>query len=74
MSRPNMFNGNLAETDINSAYQFHSFSQYINSGGLRSQFSPKCIFCSSSNTVNLMTDGSLKHCNQCKKQFKPFFR
>lgn len=71
MSNSNMFNGDLAQTNLDSAYQFSSFSPYIMSGGLKSQFSPVCIFCSSNNTTNLVNDGSFKQCNSCKKQFKP---
>lgn len=70
MSNPNMFNGELAQTSIDSAYQFSSFSQYIVNGGLNSRFSPNCIFCSSNNTMNLINDGSFKQCNSCRKQFK----
>jgi hypothetical protein len=65
-----MFNGDLAQTNLDSAYQFSSFSPYIMCGGLKSQFSPVCIFCSSNNTINLVNDGSFKQCNNCKKQFK----
>lgn len=70
MSNPNIFNGELAETNLNTAYQFTSFSPYIINGGLNSRFSPNCIFCLSNNTVNLINDGSFKQCNSCKKQFK----
>lgn len=70
MSNPNIFNGNLAETNINTAYRFSSFSPYIINGGLNSRFSPNCIFCLSNNTINLVNDGSFKQCNNCKKQFK----
>jgi hypothetical protein len=70
MSNPNMFNGDLAQTNLDSAYQFNSFSKYIMNGGLNSCFSPICIFCSSNNTINLINDGSFKQCNSCKKQFK----
>jgi len=65
-----MFNGDLAQTSINSAYQFTSFSPYIINGGLNSRFMPNCIFCSSNNTMNLANDGSFKQCNSCRKQFK----
>jgi hypothetical protein len=71
MSNPNMFNGELAQTNLDSAYQFHSFSPYIMNGGLNSMFSPICMFCSSNNTINLVNDGSFKQCNSCRKQFKP---
>jgi hypothetical protein len=70
MSHPNMFNGDLAQTNLEAAYQFNSFSPYIMNGGLNSKFSPNCIFCSSNNTINLINDGSFKQCNSCKKQFK----
>lgn len=66
-----MFNRDLAQTNLDSAYQFSTFSPYIMNGGLNSQFSPVCIFCSSNNTMNLSKDGSFKQCNSCKKQFKP---
>jgi len=65
-----MFNGDLAQTNLDSAYQFNTFSPYIINGGLNSRFSSVCIFCSSNNTINLMNDGSFKQCNSCKKQFK----
>lgn len=71
MSNPNCFNNdNLPQTSINSAYQFSSFSPYIMNGGLNIKFSPVCIFCSSTNTINLANDGSFKQCNNCRKQFK----
>jgi hypothetical protein len=68
MSNPN--NSELHKTSIDSAYQFTTFSPYIMNGGLNSRFSPICIFCSSNNTMNLFNDGSFKHCNSCRKQFK----
>ena len=70
MSNPNMFNGDLAQTNLDAAYHFTSFSPYIVNGGLNSSFSPNCIFCSSNNTMNLNNDGSFKQCNSCRKQFK----
>ena len=70
MSNPNLFNGDLAQTNLDSAYQFNSFSSYIINGGLNTRFSPFCIFCSSNNTMNLANDGSFKQCNSCRKQFK----
>jgi hypothetical protein len=69
-SQSNIFSG----TSLDNAYKFETFSPYIANDGLRSQFSSKCIFCSSTKTVNLTKDdGSFKHCNQCKKQFKALF-
>ena len=71
MSNPNIFNSDLAQTPINSAYDFTSFSPYIINGGLISKFSSVCIFCSSNNTLPLTQDGgSFRLCNVCKKQFK----
>lgn len=70
MSSSNMFNGDLAQTNLDSAYNFTTFSSYIMNGGLNSRFSPICIFCSAKNTINLTNDGSFKQCNICKKQFK----
>lgn len=72
MSNSNMFNGDLAQTNLDKAYQFNSFSPYIMNNGLNSGFSPICVFCSSNNTVNLISDGSFKQCKKCKKQFKAF--
>ena len=74
MSNSNMFNQGLAETPLDSAYQFSSFSPYIQSGGLNSRFSPICIFCSSNNTLPVSNDGgSVRHCNTCRKTFKAVF-
>lgn len=73
MSNHSLFNNPLKETNINEAYKFQSFSDYIQKGGLQSTFSPICIFCSSNNTQNLMSDGSLKQCNHCRKQFRAQF-
>lgn len=71
MSNSNMFsNNNFNQTPINDAYQFSTFSSYIINGGLNSKFSPICIFCSSSNTINLDNSGSFKQCNSCRRQFK----
>ena len=71
MSNSNIFNNcNLQQTPINQAYQFQSFSSYINNNGLRSNFSPICVFCSSNETISLTNDGSFRNCSKCKKQFK----
>jgi hypothetical protein len=70
MSNSNVFNGgNFQQTPIDSAYQFSSFSQYINNG-LKQNFSNICSFCSSNNTINLNEEGSFKQCNNCRKNFK----
>jgi|688.fasta_scaffold330877_3 hypothetical protein len=72
MSNSNTFNNsNFQQTPIIDAYQFSSFSQYINNGCLKPNFSPVCIFCSSNNSTSLMNDGgSFRQCNRCKKHFK----
>ena len=72
MSNSNTFNNsNFQQTPITDAYHFSSFSQYINSGGLKSRFSPIYIFCSSKDSTPLINDGgSFRQCNRCKKQFK----
>lgn len=74
MSNSNMFNQGLAETPLDQAYQFSSFSPYIQSGGLNNRFSPICIFCSSNNSIPISNDGgSVRKCNSCNKQFKANF-
>ena len=71
MSNSNTFNNsNFQQTPIDDAYHFNSFSHYITNGGLQTRFSPICIFCSSKESTALITDGSFRQCNRCKKQFK----
>lgn len=71
MSNSNTFNnGNFQQTPLNDAYNFSTFSDYINNNGLKTSFSPICIFCSSNNTINLTSEGGFKQCNNCKKQFR----
>ena len=71
MSNSNTFNnGNFQQTPLNDAYKFGTFSDYIKNGGLKTSFSPICIFCSSNNTTNLTSEGGFKQCNNCKKQFR----
>jgi hypothetical protein len=71
MSNSNTFNNsNFQQTPLGDAYRFSTFSQYINNGGLQTRFSPKCIFCPSVDSTSLITDGSFRQCNRCKKQFK----
>lgn len=72
MSNSNTFNHNLQQTNLDDAYKFQTFSDFIpkimNSSG---RFSPTCIFCSSNNTVSLMNDGgSFRQCMNCRKQFR----
>ena len=71
MSNSNTFNNsNFQQTPLTYAYQFSTFSQYINNGGLQTRFSPKCVFCPSIDSTALINDGSFRQCNRCKKQFK----
>jgi hypothetical protein len=71
MSNSNVFNGsNFQQTPINIAYNFSSFSDYINNNGLKTTFSPRCIFCSSIESIPLTNDGAFRQCGKCKKQFK----
>lgn len=77
MSNSNTFNNNLVQTSINDAYNFHSFSTYINNNInnnlQQTRFSPNCIFCSSNSSVSLINDGSFRQCKSCNKQFKAQF-
>jgi len=70
MSNSNVFTNNLAQTSLNDAYKFNTFSDFIQKQAI-TNFSPTCIFCSSNNTLSLTKDaGSFRQCNICKKQFK----
>jgi len=71
MSNSNTFNNsNFQQTPLGEAYLFNTFSQYINNGCLQPHFSPKCIFCPSTDSRALINEGSFRQCNTCKKQFK----
>ena len=70
MSNSDMFTNNLQQTNINDAYKFETFSDYIKNKGLNTNFSPTCIFCSFQESISLTNDGSFKQCKRCKKQFK----
>lgn len=74
MSQPNIFSNPSFNNGviINEAYQFHSYCPYINNG-LQKKFSPKCIFCSSLESIPLDKDGNFRQCSRCKKQFKALF-
>jgi len=69
MSNSNVFTNNLMQTSLNDAYQFQTFSDFIQNKA-KVNFSSLCIFCSSKNTSNLTNDGCFRQCNNCKKQFK----
>ena len=76
MSNSNVFNGgNFQQTPLDVAYNFTSFSDYINNNinnntRLKTNFSPCCIFCSCMESKSLTNDGSFRQCNRCNKQFK----
>lgn len=74
MSQPNIFSNQGSHNGVllNDAYQFQTFCPYINNG-LKNNFSPKCIFCSSLETIPLVKDGDFRQCSRCKKQFKALF-
>ena len=69
MSNSNVFTNNLMQTSLNDAYQFQTFSDFIQTQS-KVKFSSLCVFCSSKNTIPLTNDGSFRQCNNCKKQFK----
>lgn len=71
MSNSNNFNHNLVQTNLNDAYKFQTFSDFIPHAINSTRFSPQCIFCSSNNSVSLMNDGgSFRQCMNCRKQFR----
>ena len=72
MSFSNIFNNNLVETPVNTAYQFNTHSEFIKKMKVPT-FSPVCIFCSNSESISLNQDGSFKQCKKCNKQFKATF-
>jgi hypothetical protein len=71
MSKPDNLEQDFPQTPITDAYQYQSYSSFINTSALKkTQFSPQCVFCGSNETILLMNDGSFRSCNRCKKQFK----
>ena len=72
MSFSNIFNNNLVQTPVNSAYQFNTHSEFIKNMKIPS-FSPVCIFCSCHESISLNQDGSFRQCKRCNKQFKSAF-
>ena len=65
----NYFSNNLVQTPINDAYKYQTHSEFIKQMKVP-RFSPQCIFCSSSKTDSLTSDGSFRRCASCKKDFK----
>ena len=55
-------------TSINEAYQVEHIKPTIYSGTL--VYSKQCIYCSSPLSIPLLSDGSFRKCNNCKKNFK----
>ena len=74
MSNSNVFNGgNFQQTPLDVAYNFTSFSDYINNNinnNMKTNFSPRCIFCSFNESKSLIGDGSFRQCIRCNKQFR----
>lgn len=71
MSNSNNFNNNLVQTNLDEAYKFQTFSEFIPQTINFNRFSPRCIFCSSNNSISLMNDGgSFRQCMNCRKQFR----
>ena len=72
MSSSNNFNGGLNQTSLHSAYQFNTYSEFIQQMKMP-DFSPLCIFCSCPDTISLNYEGSFRQCRKCNKQFKSTF-
>lgn len=69
MSNSNTFNSNLFQTPLSEAYYYKTYSPYIMN--IPSPvFSHTCIFCSYTESISLLQDGSFRQCVSCKKQFK----
>ncbi len=55
--------------NLEDAYKIHHVASGTYGGTLK--YSPKCIFCSSDNSISLMNDGgSYRRCMSCRKEFK----
>jgi hypothetical protein len=65
----NLMNHNLVQTSINDAYKYQTHSEFIKQLKTPS-FSQVCVFCSSSKTDPLVSDGSFRRCVNCRKDFK----
>jgi hypothetical protein len=72
MSSSGKNNENLNQTPVHVAYQFTTCSEYIKNMKVPT-FSPKCIFCSCTDTISLNHEGSFRQCRNCNKQFKAVF-
>jgi len=65
----NSFTHNLVQTSIGDAYKYHTHSEFIKQMKIP-KFSQTCIFCSSSKTDPLTSDGSFRRCGACRKDFR----
>ena len=70
MSSNNFNNNNLVQTSLNDAYNFNTFSDFIQKQITTTRFSLQCIVCLSNKTISLVGDGSFRQCSSCNKQFK----
>jgi hypothetical protein len=55
-------------TPIENAYKIEHVNPQIYSGTLN--YSKKCIYCSSDESIPLLIDGSFRKCYKCRKNFK----
>lgn len=69
MSKPNLFQDKLVQTQIDDAYAYKTHSEYINQMKMPT-FSHVCIFCSNRESIPLLNDGSFRCCLRCNKHFK----
>ena len=63
---------NVSHTPLETAYKIHHTNNIPYGDGVKraAQYSPKCPFCSSNNSISLMQDGSYRRCQSCRKDFK----
>ena len=69
MSKPNLFQDKLIQTQINDAYAYQTHSDYIKKMKAPC-FSHVCIYCSNEESSPLLDDGSFRSCLRCHKYFK----
>ncbi len=65
----NSLTHNLVQTSIGDAYRYQTHSEFIKQMKAP-KFSLTCIFCSSSKTDSLISDGSFRRCASCRKDFR----
>lgn len=54
--------------ELNNAFTIHHVNKGTYSGKLN--YSPNCIFCLNTKSINLLPDGSFRKCEKCFKHFK----